>query len=355
MNRADYFLGANSPSGFYSLYDSLIDIENSDTLYIIKGGPGCGKSSFMKKIADRLQNDGYFVEYIHCSADPGSLDAIYMPELKTAYVDGTAPHVIEPKYPAAVEQYIDLGQFYDCGALRLHKEKIIEINREYKELYKRAYSLIAAADSINAEIHSAVCSEGVLRRIEKRAKGIITREIKKTGGAPGRIARRFIDAFSCQGSTCRWDTVESLCGRVYTLDNNYGFSCYMLSYIAQAAVAAGLDIILCPSPEHPEEIRHLLIEGLSLAFVSTSKAAPYEGEPYRHIRLDALIAPEKLKAARGRLRFSSKIAESIMEEAETVLKDAKTLHDELEAIYNPHVDFKGVYTLADEHFLKAKG
>ena len=40
-----YFLGANSPSGFYSLYDQLISPEEARAVYILKGGPGCGKST----------------------------------------------------------------------------------------------------------------------------------------------------------------------------------------------------------------------------------------------------------------------------------------------------------------------
>lgn len=35
-----FFLGANSPGGFYSLYDQLIDPAQAEEIYILKGGPG---------------------------------------------------------------------------------------------------------------------------------------------------------------------------------------------------------------------------------------------------------------------------------------------------------------------------
>ena len=35
-----------------------------------------------------------------------------------------------------------------------------------------------------------------------------------------------------------------------------------------------------------------------------------------------------------------------------LLAQAKALHDELEAIYNPHVDFARVYALANSHALR---
>lgn len=87
-----YFLGANSYKGFYSLYDDFVSLSKIKRLYIIKGGPGCGKSTFMKTIADAANNAGHDVERVLCSADPDSLDGIYIPSLHVAYVDGTAPH-----------------------------------------------------------------------------------------------------------------------------------------------------------------------------------------------------------------------------------------------------------------------
>lgn len=91
-----YFLGANSYEGFYSLYDGFVYSEAVDRLYIIKGGAGCGKSSFMKKIAAAAESTGLSVERVICSGDPDSLDGIFIPTLKLAYVDGTAPHAAVP-------------------------------------------------------------------------------------------------------------------------------------------------------------------------------------------------------------------------------------------------------------------
>lgn len=88
-----YYLGANSPTGFYSLYDELMDPAEAAGIYILKGGPGCGKSTLMRRVAQQAEDAGLKVEYIPCSGDPDSLDAVILPEKKIALVDGTAPHV----------------------------------------------------------------------------------------------------------------------------------------------------------------------------------------------------------------------------------------------------------------------
>ena len=94
--QVQFFLGANSPTGFYSLYDQLIAPEQARSIYILKGGPGCGKSTLMRHVAQAMEERGLAVEYILCSGDPDSLDAIVIPALRTALVDGTAPHGTAP-------------------------------------------------------------------------------------------------------------------------------------------------------------------------------------------------------------------------------------------------------------------
>ena len=91
MSKIQYFLGGNTPSGFYSLYHQLSDPERFRALYIIKSGPGSGKSSLMRRAGQRARAAGLKTEEVLCSGDPDSLDALILPQLGAAIVDGTAP------------------------------------------------------------------------------------------------------------------------------------------------------------------------------------------------------------------------------------------------------------------------
>ena len=115
-----FFSGANSGSGFQNLFDEILDFNTAKDLMILKGGPGVGKNTFMRKIGRAMEEAGTAVEYICCSGDPDSLDGVVLPELHCAVVDGTSPHVLEPICPAAVDRIVDPGQFCDiksagCG------------------------------------------------------------------------------------------------------------------------------------------------------------------------------------------------------------------------------------------------
>jgi len=347
MLQTCYFLGANSPSGFYSLYDELSDPNRMTALYILKGGPGCGKSTFMRRVARHAESAGLIVHYILCSADPDSLDAIILPQKGIAVVDGTAPHVIEATCPGAVDAYVDLSRFYDHNALQAHKSELISVTAEYKGCYKQAYRCLGAAGELRRNLIDTADSAELRLRLQKRAKGIVSRELKKATTGSGKTERRFLSAVTHKGILHLWDTVRAQADRVYELADNHGAAHYLLSPILSSAQAAGHHVVICPDPMAPDRLSHLILPDLSLAFVTSSAAAPWPGHSYRRIRLDAMADDLLKNASKPRLRFTRKMADALTEDGISELKRAKETHDKLEAIYNPNVDFDGVNAAAD--------
>lgn len=346
-SNVTFFLGANTPSGFYSLYDQMLDPQRARRIFLLKGGAGCGKSSLMRRVADALSQAGEDVEYITCSGDPDSLDAVIFHGLDAAIVDATAPHVMEPALPGVVESYVNLGRFYDHEALAPLRPEIEGATKGYKSHYKRAYHCLTAAAQLKEDDRALLLTPALEEKIAKRARGILSREVKKTGRAPGRAVQRFLGAVSCQGVSCRFDTAEALCPKIYELNDSYGLGAGMLTALCAGAMAAGYDAILCPSPLFPDRAEHLLIPGLGLGFVTSTPGLPYTGRPYRRVRLDAMVDPELARTYKARLKFSRKVCQSLLDQAVDALAQAKAEHDVLEKLYNPHVDFEGVYAQAD--------
>ncbi len=337
-----FFLGANSPGGFRSLYDDFID-PASDHLFILKGGPGCGKSTFMKTLGRAVRGSGESVEYIHCSGDPDSLDGVYFPALRVGYVDGTAPHVIEPRLFGAAESYVDLGAFFDLAMLRERREAIETLTREYKSHYAAAFRRLTALEALTPLDPPRDTAEAAL----KRAGGIISREFRPMGAGPGRAARRFLSGYTWRGRMSYFESVPALADRVYVLDNETGAGYTLLASLAEAARVRGLGAILCRSPLRPEVTEHLILPELGLAFVTETRKSPYPGECYRHLRLDAarpLGYDERAEAKR-----MAKLREAVLEEAVSELRGAKAAHDLLEQQYIPAMDFGGVDALARQH------
>lgn len=347
LPHIQYFLGTNAPTGFYSLYDHLLSPEEARAIYILKGGPGCGKSTLMRKIGALAQEAGLETEYILCSGDPDSLDAILLPALSVAVVDGTAPHVVEPKYPGAVERYVNMGDCYDKGALWPLREEIRDCMSGYKGCYQRAYRCLGAASEILEDQRSVLVTEELSQKLAKRAHGILGRELpRRKAPRPGQMKQRFLGAVTHRGPICLYNTALAQCDKVYDLADSCALAHELLIHLLAGAAAAGYDTVACPDPMAPDRLAHLLIPELGLAFLSSSAALPFPGAPYRRIRLDAAAEREVLRRSRPRLRFAKKVSAALVEEAVSSLAQAKAMHDSLEAIYNPHVDFALVDKIA---------
>ena len=266
-----YFLGGNTACGFVSFYDGFCR-GPEDFLWVIKGGPGCGKSSFMKTVGHAAEEAGLDAEYVLCSGDPDSVDGVYIPAWHTGYVDGTAPHVIEAVTPGAAGLYLDLGQFYDRVALQKERRAIEDLQRRYKRLYQEAYARLAAlaAPEVSVQI-------------------------------PEGRQRRFLRAVTCRGLV----SAEPPAGAV--------------QLVPEARLRALLE-------------REAAVVYCDPLFPDTAEAVYLPAEA-RYLRGPDLPLPD-------------------VQAVVSLLAQAKALHDELEAVYNPHVDFARVYALANSHALR---
>ncbi|MBO5340867.1 MAG: hypothetical protein J6A62_07715 [Oscillospiraceae bacterium] len=256
--------------------------------------------------------------------------------------------MVEPRYPGVVERYVDLGACYDTQALVPLRPQIRECMTGYKGCYQRAYRCLAAAARIREDMRATLLTTQLEAKMEKRAAGILGREVRRRKDrGQGRVVQRFLSGITHKGVVTLYGTAEEQCGRVYELVDSYGLAHTMLTYLLTGITAGGYDVVACPSPVFPERLEHLIVPELGLGFVSCSRSRELTGHPYRRIRLDAMIDGELMRTSRPRLRFSARIADALTDEAVASLAQAKRMHDELEAIYNPHVDFGRVNDTAD--------
>jgi len=343
-----YYLGGNTADGFYSLYDGFVDLGAGDFLWVIKGGAGCGKSGFMRKIAEAAERKGCAVERVLCSGDPDSLDGIYIPALKTAYMDGTAPHIADANLTAVDSGYLDLGRFYDLPAIAKHRDELLALKKANSMQYVKAYALLKGVGEIKRGWLGADLPTEALTAAETRVKGILKRELGTRKRPGGSVTRRFLSAVSCRGICSLTGTAETLCTRFCILDSKLNLAPKMLELAAREAVGCGYSIILCPDPITPELPEAVLIPELELGFISSSSGlASVSGS--RRVHLDPKPDASERRAIRNELAKIEKLSTALETEALASLASAKAIHDRLEKIYNPHVNFDGVYAVAEEH------
>lgn len=333
-----FFMGANTKDGFFSLMETLHEEQGLERIYMVKSGPGCGKSAVLRKLGDTLAGNGRR-EDLYCSGDPKSLDGVVLHGINVALLDGTAPHVHEPDFPGASGDYLPLPPLKNARGLREQYPALLALGAAMKAHYAAAYRQIRAAALIEESQRRLLMPLYLENKLARRAAGILTRELPKKRGTAGVLRRRFLDGITPDGPMFLRKTVESLCPRVILLEDRFGFGAQMLEILRDGALARGYEIYACPCPLDPSRLQHLLLPEAGLAFITEDGTRMPDCEPYRRIRVDAYAPAECMRAVRGRLRTLQRLRDGLMEDAVTEIAAAHGLHDHVEDIYRPHVDF----------------
>ena len=231
-----FFLGACTPQGFLSHSDTLF--EELDRLFIIKGGSGCGKSTFMRRIGAEAEARGLDVSYILCSSDPESLDGVLLPGLGVGFVDGTAPHVLEPQLCGGGANYLNFGEFYDEAGLRANEAEIRQAQRANAAQYPYVTACLAAAEKLSDAVHLAVETQRNTEEMEAIGQCLALSALKPAG-TKGCVRRRFLEAVTPQGFWSCAESAQQLCERVYLLHDGYGLAAPLMRLLLRHALEGG--------------------------------------------------------------------------------------------------------------------
>ena len=156
---------------------------------MVKGGPGTGKSRFIKSVAAYAAEKGWDAEYYYCSSDPESLDGVLLKrrDETAAVIDGTPPHPWEPELPGLREEIINLGQFWRSEIIKSHQDEIHKLNAEKSLLWRRAYRWLAGCLDMCDVIRDIGASYANTEKILEQAQAILA-ELPDGEGASVRTA-----------------------------------------------------------------------------------------------------------------------------------------------------------------------
>ncbi len=344
----DFFLGALSPSGFTGWFAEAAAAPGVQT-YLIKAGPGCGKSTFMRRlaVADAMrptERGKEHIERIHCSSDPDSLDGVLMTDVGALFLDATAPHTLDCKYPGAAERVVSLYAMLDNACLAAHRSAILAAGEKNAALLRQAGAHFALACGLLAQRRAMAAETLDTARLQRFGRYLAARTMPaKKGVRPGAQAHRLLSAPTPQGLTVFYDTVPALADTVYALQDPYGAAApLLLAQLAEHARQNGYDAILCHCPTDQTKLDHLLLPGLGVAFVTANAWHPMAYPGQKNLRLRRFLRADALKACRAALACQKRGVDALLRQTCALQARAKAVHDELETYYIAAADFAAV-------------
>jgi len=350
------FPGGNTSLGFFSYYDHLTP-PDATRVFILKGGPGVGKSSFMRKIGEEMRSRGFDIEHHHCSSDNDSLDGVVIPAAGVALLDGTAPHVVDPVNPGAVSEIIHLGDYWNEAKLRAAREQILAVNRRLGRLFATAYSQLAEAKVIRDEMESYV-TESMRFAPVNQLTADLTREI--LGERPGRYeaepwARHlFRSAVSPDGVVHHIGSLLTEVKQLYLLKGRPGSGrSTLVEAVARAAHARGLDTEVYHCALEPHRADLVVIPAVRAAVLKDVEEVAFQPGTVPGLRvaaydLDVFLDRSRLAQYEVELMSAGQRFTAALNRAVWYIGEAKKTHDQLETFYIPAMDFTAVDRRRDE-------
>lgn len=339
------FPGANTSNGFYSYFDYIIPAD-VNRIFCLKGGPGVGKSSLMKKVARDFSEMGYDVEIFPCSSDPSSLDAVVIKKLKVVLLDATSPHIVDPKIPGAIDEIVNFGDFWEIDNLEKNKAEIQQCNKDISACFQRAFKYLKSAEPIFYDIQSKNSNAMDFGKLNKFTDEFIEElfkdiENKEEISVPRHL---FGTAITPIGHIDYADSLLQEADKVYYLNGKIGYGkTTFLKRVYDKAVLKGLKVEVFHYPLIPEKIESIMIKDIGVA-ITTSQLFKDEDV----IDLGEFINKEKIDDYKDELEIDERILDELINYAISNLKKAKSNHDVIENYYIPNMDFEKIDDLKDK-------
>ena len=323
-----YFAAANSYKGFVSLFDSIFQSQKFNKIYVLKGGPGTGKSSFMKKVSAELINKKCDVDEIYCSSDPYSLDGIIAKEEnKIAIIDGTAPHERDAVIPGAIDEIINLGCGWDENWLIAKRDKITGIVKEKKKAYETAYSYLKIAGIADQHIRYEYNNVFDKNKAKIKAEEILSSIPPSQSNDDFTF---FISSFGRYGKY-KIKSDEVALGRIIHVGGNDYASDLFLDYLGKIAISKDLSPIIIKSPLTPAYPEGIYFENVGITILKSA---------ITDIHSSAFLSDDKIYSERTRKALE--LYKEALEESQRWFSIASELHFQLEEIYGAAMDFSKI-------------
>lgn len=353
----NFYASGNTAAGFASLFDS--SLQGLARLFVVTGGPGSGKSTLIRTIGEHMWKNGFEVWFIHRPSDNGSLDGAIFPGLKAGIVNGEAPRVIQPEQPGTDVAYVDLDAVCNTTLALEHLSTIERLNADIARAYESSYAGFAEALRIHDEweaIYMANMDYQAADRLALEYVGKLygDRRLEKES----RVDHRFLGAATPQGAVDFVPNLTEGLKRYFVKGRAGSGKSTMLKKLAAAAIERGFDVEMYHCGFDPNSLDMVIVRELGFAvFDSTAPHEYFPDRPEDEVidMYASCIKPGTDEAYADEIdeiksRYSARMKQSIRQ-----LALAKSLHDELKALYVPSIDFAAVDRFAADVLLDLSG
>lgn len=329
------FTSSNTSQGFRTFLPDLL--QNVPRVFVLKGAPGSGKSTFIRLTGDSFSEQGYEVEFWVSAADPVSPEGVLIPQLGAAIINGSLPSPIEPPYPGASGELIYLGDYWDKDAIKAKREQIIELCDRREAHHRKAEEMLKGAGECRKSISKQTAGYLSTDKLQQMAERLAS-EILETGSGEKHY---FASAVTAEGMINYMDEISACCTKRYVFRGPIGSGkSVVLEELAARARIKGYSLECYHCGLEADSLQMVIIRNLQLALIDAG-TLELSVKPW-----DVVIDMEEClegysedTAGLAESSESRRAYESLMLEAQKELALSQRALKDLKKIYAVAMDF----------------
>lgn len=328
---------SNTSQGFRTFLPELL--QGVAKVFVLKGAPGTGKSTFIRLLGESFSDQGYEVEFWVSAADPVSPEGVLIPQLKAAVVNGSLSTPIDPSYPGVTGDIIYLGDYWDKNLLQGCSQEIMTLYNEQEQHRQQATMVLKKAAEVRDGIKKKAAAYLNLGKLHELV-GQLAEEILDTGPAEKHY---FASAVTAEGMINYMDEISSFCKKRYLFKGpaGSGKSSAMMELANQARVKGySLEYYHCGL--EADSIQMIIIRNLQIALIDAGTlelaVKPWDVVIDMSECLEGYDEAELLHESSEAFR----IFESLLLEAQQELEKTRCCIKGLKKIYSLAMDFEAL-------------
>lgn len=336
--RIRYLLASsNTGQGYSSFLPALINELNK--VYILKGAPGSGRSTFIRQVGLALATKGYETDFFVSPFNASSLEGVIFPQLGLGVVNGDLECKIEARYPGIAGEVINLGEHWDREQLVEHQQEIRDLVNEIQKHVELSRGLLKEASRVKEGLKSFWVTGLNLERVE----ALVTRLVTEILDRIPTERHYFGSTLSPQGFVSYIDQLSGSCACRYVLQGppGSGKSTVLLA-LGERALARGCQVEFYHDGLNPDSLNMIIMTSLGVAVVDASGLTLTARPGDIIIDTRECIESEPEDFFEHEINEAQRRLDALVEEASAVLSKAEFCRKRLQKIYSRAMDFSEI-------------
>lgn len=339
-NLLYYFGGGNTARGFTPFYESIF--HDTKKAYILRNGSNRYKTKILEKFSNQY-SVLYNVEVINSGIDNKEIEAIKIPELDIAIINGNLIHGNNIELDSCIKVEIDLTSAMDLEFIGNNQTKLDGFKDKIFEnmnlSYKRFEKALKIHDDLEAYYYKYMDFDKANKLTEELANKLVTR--RKTSN--GKTYHRYLGAASPIGAIDFVPNITEGVKRCFLKGRAGTGKSTLLKKIAKKAEDAGFIVEIYHCGFDPQSLDMVIVRELDFAIFDST--APHEYFPSRDDdevfdTYKEFCTDDVDKIFEKEINLVESDYKRYKAEAIVFLKEAKDFKDKYDDIYDKALDEK---------------